>query len=44
MREERRLVAKFTMRQGVIGYPVTLVLSKGEKRHFLISTAAFEVS
>lgn len=42
--EERRLVAKFTMRQGVVGYPVTLVLSKGEKRHFLISTAAFELA
>ncbi|WMW82032.1 PAS domain-containing sensor histidine kinase [Undibacterium cyanobacteriorum] len=42
--EERRLVAKFTMRSGVVGYPVTLALYKGEKRHFLISTAAFELA
>ncbi|MBC3880481.1 PAS domain-containing sensor histidine kinase [Undibacterium sp. LX40W] len=42
--EERRLVAKFTLRQGVVGYPVTMRLSNGEKRHYLISTSAFELS
>lgn len=42
--EERRLVAKFTLKQGVVGYPVTMRLSNQEKRHYLISTSAFELT
>ena len=42
--EERRLVAKFTLKLGVVGYPVTMRLANQEKRHYLISTSAFELS
>ncbi|MBR7799073.1 sensor histidine kinase [Undibacterium fentianense] len=41
---ERRSIAKRTLETGVVGYPVMLRLANGEIRHFLISTAAFELS
>lgn len=41
---ERRVIAKHTMGKGVIGHPVMLRMANGELRHFLVSTASFELS
>ncbi len=39
---ERKLIAKETLRQGVLGRPVRMRLANGEQRHFLISSSSFE--
>lgn len=41
---DRRVVATQTLGKGVVGHPVTMRLAHGEIRHFLVSTAAFELS
>lgn len=39
---DRKFIAKETLRQGVLGKPVKMRLANGELRHFLISSSSFE--
>lgn len=40
--QDRRFIAKETLRQGVLGRPAKMRLANGELRHFLISSSSFE--
>lgn len=40
--QDRRIIAKETLRQGVLGWPAKMRLANGELRHFLISSSSFE--
>ncbi|MBI3714292.1 MAG: PAS domain-containing sensor histidine kinase [Burkholderiales bacterium] len=39
---DRKIIVKETLRQGVLGMPVRMRLANGERRHFLISSSSFE--